>query len=410
MLAPASYIRGMHRRSLSIVLFAIALAACRAPVRVASAPLVLPAAFADTVHTTAVAPGARLHRLVNTTAPWRTFVLEVDLTCSTLRALKGSRTAVGRTTTSQLLASVPADRGAIAAINADFFLFAPPGVPTNLHVEDGVLLAGPGPKPVVYATAARVHIDSVTVAGRVSMGATDVGVQLWNRPAPGRVGLVDARWGVPLDTTVRKLVWRLEPAGAATKRTAGSPSGLDGRYVVRARRAGDTLVFGDTLLLHQPARGNTATLALHDGDTVHVQLGLAVRQQLVGITDAVGGRPIVLADSVITPDVDAEGNEGFRNLNPRSAIGFDRAGTRAWLAVIDGRQPGVSMGMTLRQVGALMQALGATRALNLDGGGSSALALRDPQSGAVSVVNSPSDKTERPVGNALGVLSTCRNR
>jgi hypothetical protein len=224
------------------------------------------------------------------------------------------------------------------------------------------------------------------------------------------VGVVDARWGAPLDTLVRELVWRLEPVSGLAKRAPNTAASLDARYVVRARSAGDTLVSGDTLLLHQPSRGAVPRLALRAGDTVHVQLGLAVGDQLVAITDAAGGRPIVLADSAVTNDVETEGNEGFRNLNPRSALGLNRTGTRAWLAVIDGRQPGVSMGMTLRQVGELMQALGATRALNLDGGGSSALALRDPESGAVSVVNAPSDKTERPVGNALAVLSTCRDR
>lgn len=384
----------------------LGLAACRAPVRVAARPLQLPATVADSVFTSSVAPGTRLHRVVNSSAPWRAFVLEVDLTCSTLRAIKGGRTAVGRTGTSRLLAAFPAADGAVAAINADFFLFAPPGVLTNLHVEQGVLLAGPGPKPVVYTDGRQVHIDSVYARGRLSRAGAGVPITAWNRPARGRVGIVDARWGVPLDSTVRDRVWRLEPVSDLAARKTGMPAALDAWYVVRARRAADTLAFGDTLLLHQPVRGAVDRLALRDGDTVRVQLALTVGERLVSITDAVGGRPIVLADSAITRDVDTEGNEGFRNLNPRSAIGFDRGGTRAWLAVIDGRQPGYSMGMTLRQVGELMQALGATRALNLDGGGSSALAVRAPGD-SVRVVNRPSDKTERPVGNALAVLSRC---
>lgn len=401
-----------HSAVPAVVLLALTLTGCRAPMRVAAPPLVLPAAIADSVRTEPVAPGVRLHRLVNMAAPWRAFVLEVDLTCNALRALKGSRTAVGRTTTSGLLAGLPAADGAIAAINADFFLFAPPGVLTNLHVEQGTLLAGPGPKPVVFTDGRRVGIDSVRVLGRLTRGADAVGIRSWNRPAPARLGVVDARWGVPLDSTVRHLAWRLEPVRDAQRRSnpapaPGGPAGLDARYVVQARRAGDTLALGDTLLLHQPARGGAERLVLRPGDTVRVQLGLAVGERLDAVTDAVGGRPIVLADSVVTRDVDTEGNEGFRGLNPRSAIGLDRAGTRAWLAVIDGRQPGYSRGMTLRQVGELLQALGATRALNLDGGGSSALALRSPRDAAVLVVNRPSDSIERPVGNALAVLSRC---
>ena len=172
----------------------------------------------------------------------------------------------------------------------------------------------------------------------------------------------------------------------------------------------DTIVYGDTQLLHEPARARAGAVTLASGDTVRVQLGLAWRGQPAAITESVGGRGIGLADGRITADVDTEGNEGFRNLNPRTAVGIDATGRRAWLAVIDGRRPGYSMGMTLRQVGTLMQALGASVALNLDGGGSSALAVRDRASMVDRVVNRPSDGVERPVGNALAVFSTCRAR
>jgi exopolysaccharide biosynthesis protein len=111
-------------------------------------------------------------------------------------------------------------------------------------------------------------------------------------------------------------------------------------------------------------------------------------------------------DSTIVRDVNTEGNDGFRGLNPRTALGIDRTGRRVWLAVIDGRQPGYSMGMTTAQTGELLRALGAVSAINLDGGGSSALALRNAD-GTVRVLNRPSDKTERPVANALALLSTC---
>jgi hypothetical protein len=376
------------------------------------APLRLDTSVADSVVTTSVAPGARLHRVVNMQAPWRAYVLEVDLTCTALHAMKGGATAVGRTTTSGLLASLPANSGAIAMLNADFFAFTPVGVPTNLHVERGVLLAGPGGKPLLTVRNGRVAIDSITAAGRITRGTDTIAITTWNRPSARQVGIVDARWGVALDTVVRRRAWRLDPLPANPARVGEAPAGLAGRYVARALRDGDTLVLGDTLLLHlpAPARGRGRVATINAGDTVRVALGLARRGQPVAITEAVGGRPIVLADSSITADVNTEGNEGFRNLNPRSAVGLDRTGRRAWLAVIDGRRPGYSMGMTLRQVGSLMQALGATQALNLDGGGSSALAIRDKATTIGRVVNRPSDPVERSVGNALAVFSSCRSR
>ena len=379
--------------------------------REAVRPPVLPAGFADSVRTERVDGGALLHTIVNVRAPWRAYVVEQDLRCASVRAVKGSPTTVGRTTTSALLAALPDDQRAYAAVNADFFLFTPPGVPTNLHVEHDVLLSGPGPKPVFTFDGRRAFaIDTIVARGALLRGRdTLVALTAWNRPAPRQNGIVDARWGVALDTVVRTRALRLVPAvsGAGLQVHAQSNRGGVGRYVVLAAGPGDPLATGDTLLLHLDARTYRAN-RVRPGDTVQLSLSLlTARNTSAVVREAVGGRPIVLRDSVITADVDTEGNDGFRNLNPRTAVGVDQAGRRAWYAVIDGRQPGYSMGMTLRQVGELLQALGAAHGLNLDGGGSSALAIRSLANRQVRVVNRPSDKVERPVGNALALLARC---
>ena len=71
--------------------------------------------------------------------------------------------------------------------------------------------------------------------------------------------------------------------------------------------------------------------------------------------------------------------------------------------VADGRRAGVP-GPTLPELAALLLELGACTAVNLDGGGSSALWLRDR------VVNQPSDGAERRVANHLAVVKSARNR
>ena len=66
-----------------------------------------------------------------------------------------------------------------------------------------------------------------------------------------------------------------------------------------------------------------------------------------------------------------------------------------FLVAVDGRQTG-SAGMTLVELAKAMIGLGVYDALNLDGGGSTALVVGD------TVVNKPSDQTgERPVGDVL---------
>jgi hypothetical protein len=373
--------------------------------------LALSAQLADSVYTERVSANAMLHTIVNQRAPWRAYVLEVEARpCVNARAVKGAPTAEGRLTTSQLLRTLPDTVNAIAAVNADFFLFAPPGVPTNLHLEQGRVVAGPGPNPVFWNDEhSGMHIDTLVARGDVRSSRGTIPLTSWNRPTVRRIGIVDASWGIPFDSTMRQSrVLRLAPISTATS-----------TYRVLAPTTSSlALARGDTLLLHLPPEGSGAlpeNLVPQSGDTVTVQRALSLRgasaTAAVRALNAVGGRPILLADSAVVPDVDTEGNAGFRGLNPRTAVGIDRAGRRLWLAVIDGRQTGYSMGMTLRQTAELMQAVGATRALNLDGGGSSAMVLRDTETGATRTVNRPSDAGgERPVANVLAVSTTCTRR
>ncbi len=67
--------------------------------------------------------------------------------------------------------------------------------------------------------------------------------------------------------------------------------------------------------------------------------------------------------------------------------------------VVDGRQPGYSVGASFEESALLMQSLGAEEAVNLDGGGSSAVTVSGE------LITRPSDATgERPLGDAILVL------
>lgn len=81
--------------------------------------------------------------------------------------------------------------------------------------------------------------------------------------------------------------------------------------------------------------------------------------------------------------------------HPRTAIGISEDKKTLWLMVVDGRQPNLSMGMSLTEVKAFMQHLGAYEAYNLDGGGSSTMVIGSK------IINSPSDPNERRRCDAL---------
>jgi hypothetical protein len=101
------------------------------------------------------------------------------------------------------------------------------------------------------------------------------------------------------------------------------------------------------------------------------------------------GRPAAAAD----PGIYGPGFADARH--PRTAVGV-RADGRILLVTVDGRQPELSVGMTIAELATLLIELGAVEAVNMDGGGSTTMVVRGR------VVNSPSDLTgERAVGDAL---------
>ena len=126
--------------------------------------------------------------------------------------------------------------------------------------------------------------------------------------------------------------------------------------------------------------------------------------------NAVGGRPMLIRDSVIVTGIDSAGGAGFAGArHPRTAAGVARDGRRLILAAVDGRQKPFSDGMTLRELSVLMLALGARDAVNLDGGGSTTFVYADPAAhDSLRIANRPSDKEgERTVGDALGIVHAC---
>jgi len=89
--------------------------------------------------------------------------------------------------------------------------------------------------------------------------------------------------------------------------------------------------------------------------------------------------------------------------HPRTVVGLNQGATKLILMVVDGRKPGVAVGMSYAELAAEMLRLGCHEALNLDGGGSSVLAVRDAAKDEFQILNAPTDGRERAVANVLGI-------
>lgn len=131
------------------------------------------------------------------------------------------------------------------------------------------------------------------------------------------------------------------------------------------------------------------------GDEVTLQLSLMdeTSQSLGSIFEMIGGDRFILEGGELS-------NTDWAELHPRTAIGFSADRGKLYLMVVDGRSS-LSVGCTTRQLGELIRYAGAAYALNLDGGGSSALYVDH-----LGVTNNPSDTNERAVANGIFAVAT----
>lgn len=120
-----------------------------------------------------------------------------------------------------------------------------------------------------------------------------------------------------------------------------------------------------------------------------------------GTSQALAGSQILVKDEEPTVQ------QGSGGLHPRTAVAVDEGGETLWLIVVDGRQRGYSEGVTLGELAGIAVEVGADRALNLDGGGSSTLVIADGNGSQAlnSPIHTRIPTRQRPVANHLGVYA-----
>jgi len=143
-------------------------------------------------------------------------------------------------------------------------------------------------------------------------------------------------------------------------------------------------------VLVSPATGEPSFVVFDDG-TMTVTPGLP---NLIGVKVAISGFSFVLSGGVSIA--------GGTDLHPRTGIGVSQDSRYAYFVVIDGRRTGFSEGATTGEVGDWLLHFGAYDGLNMDGGGSSTMALFDPSAAGDGVV-----LLNTPVGNGITCGGNC---
>jgi hypothetical protein len=355
-------------------------------------------ADADTMRVTPLERGVWHVYAWHRGGPWSIHVVEIDRTLCPprLQARKPGNTLALRATTSSLSSD------ALVGINADFFML-PGGTPVGAHVTGGVPLIGPTDRQIFALADQSWWIGVARLDGRASHRADTVRLAQINRPAAAFSAYRGTTEGLTLFTA-----WAGDSIGADSSATRvrlrllrGDES--RGRAVVASVEAAATmtrLTRGEVLLL---AHGGARAWARrrNPGDTVDwsARVPLPTAAGVVAAREAVGGFPELLRSAADVLGSQTVRPEFGEQRHPRTAIGWSADRARLFFGVVDGRQPPYSDGMSLRELSWLFRRIGASDALNLDGGGSTALVIRGQ------LRNRPSDREgERPVGNALVLL------
>ena len=346
-------------------------------------------------------PGITYHKVHLLEGPWWIHVVEVDLPRAwqqgvRLRAVSAPSDKGGVERTSVLA------EGALAAVNGDFFYTSETSHTAGLQISAGALLQSPQRRSAFAITASgkpliaafQMEMGIATAAGRV------LPVQGFNRtPREGELSLYNFHAKSWQDSVHAALGFQLQSLGGRS-----IINDTLAMRVLQLRRRAWPLVLepGQWLLAAGSAYAGEEIVP---GDTVQLFCRLLpARERLL---EALGGGPRILRDGRISIEYEEErlSRSFAEERHPRTAVGYSQNGQVLFLVVVDGRQPGYSVGMTLGELADFMRMRladfsmaheNAYQALNLDGGGSTTMVVEDE------IVNSPSDQTgERPVANVL---------
>jgi dipeptidyl aminopeptidase/acylaminoacyl peptidase len=286
---------------------------------------------------------------------------------------------------------------AVAAINGDFG--TPSGRPAHTFAEDGDLkqlsFAG-GPTFSITADEQQRFLD------RPSESVTAIEQDTWpvirwnlGMPAFTDVAAFTPAGGALEVPPSNSCSARLLPVGG--RRWAPNNAGVEVDYAVNEVSCSTSPmgVGGGVVLSGRPGSDGAILIgSLTPGEIVTLAWSIG----FAGVLDTVGGSPLLVqAGAVVAKPCGAS----ICQVHPRTAIGVTPVG-RILMVVVDGRRND-SRGVTTVRLARLMRSLGATSALNLDGGGSSTMVVRGKK-GGLQVVNEPSDGRQRRVSSAVLVI------
>jgi hypothetical protein len=373
-----------------LLAFAFAAGFARAdalPERLAPAPP-FPLVLRETFEREFIATGVWLGRyyLMTSSGPLVIHALSVDLGFSPhVDTVLASDHLISK---GETVSSMAQRTQAVAGMNGDFFDIGNTYQPIGMLVHARTLVRSPSGRAVLAITnRGAATFQSFRYSGTVTDDdgrSWDLtGVNVW--PPQGGVTLVSADLGLIPPESGAEIVPVVQISDGRYQATAAVDT-------IAPQRATLSLAFGPS------ARHQNGVPAAGDMLTVSAQTD----PPLDGIESAIGGGPLLVRGGALYDDPLAPAAAEALKAVPLSGALRQSDGTLLFVQV-DGRAPGVSIGLTRAAFAALLQNFGAVDGMAFDGGGSSTLVARSPGDVPATVQNTPSDGREREVSDGIFV-------
>ena len=337
--------------------------------------------------------------------PWSIHVVKIDRSRKDLAffSAHAKDKVLGVSLISEQARTIPREIGrAVAGVNGDFYSRDNPmyaGDPRGLQILNGDLISAPDTVCVWFDGDGNPHLDEVKGDFKVTWpDGKKTAFGLNQQRLPGRAVLFTPTYGPSTRASGgRELVLEKEGDGSWLPLQAAQT------YRARIREVqatGNTRLAPNIMVLSLSPQLLQNLPELAPGAVL--EISTATTPDLKGVKTAIAGGPALIKDGKAftvkapPPGVPASYTEMSKyERHPRSAIGWSP--THLYLVTVDGRQPGLSVGMKLAELAEYFVGLGCTDAMNLDGGKSAQMWVSGQ------IVNSPC-QGEDTVANAFFVV------
>ncbi len=296
----------------------------------------------------------------------------------------------------------PPERDVIVATNGGFF-GNPPDV-IGPHASGGEMLVIPNPEylreTILFGSSREPRIvdDIMHVNGSLRFAnGSKTTLHFYNlrsdQVGDNVVCAYTPQYGPTTGTTVQGVEVILQDV-SYPMRSDKEISGIVSAVLTGAASVNNAIPSGGMVIYARGAVANTIIQRTQVGDRLRMVFDTTI-EAYNNADFAITGAGYIVRNGAPASDTWGQWSSSFTGVNPRTMLAWNE--TNFYLVVVDGRQPGYSVGMTFSQMADfLINVLQADEAINLDGGGSSTMVVNGV------VRNSPSDATgERRVANSV---------